>query len=146
MNCTINMKNSFPNPLLFSMVLIFILSCTNDIEEPSNSIYGRWAVSEVSSVSAIFIEAPDEEIIILDIKSDNTLELFLSTNICNGFFTLTGDDEISFNIGGCTKKCCDSDFSLFLFNMIQSTYKYSFVNDQLKLWTGSGLIKLETID
>ena len=57
----------------------------------------------------------------------------LDNNNCSGSFKTADDDNIEITEPGCTKMCCDSDFSNKVALMLPQVASYSIEENKLKL-------------
>ncbi len=84
---------------------------------------------------------------IIEFYKEGNYTLELDVNGCSGEFKLTGEGEIEITLAGCTKLCCDSDFSKKIQEMLSQVSSYSIERNKLKLnITGWGWINLELND
>ena len=84
---------------------------------------------------------------VIEFNNDGTYYLKLDMNSCIGIFTLTDNSGISMTAPGCTKICCDSEFSKKFVEMLPQVKSYQLENNNLKLEVPEwGWINLELND
>jgi hypothetical protein len=123
--------------LILIFLTSFILSSCekegNDEIKFDENIFGKWEVVEFMSVESMLYSKNDNYYPIIEFKNDGSFSLELDQNNCSGNFVLSGENEIEITGPGCTKMCCDSDFSNKVATMLPQVTTYSFDEETLKL-------------
>ena len=88
-----------------------IFSCDKNETEVRTGILGKWKATEFMSVESVAYPKKDGYNPVIEFNNDGTYYLKLDMNSCIGIFTLTDNSGISMTAPGCTKICCDSEFS-----------------------------------
>lgn len=140
------MKHS--NIKLFGLIFFLIFyTCNNDDDcACAGQIYGKWEVKEFMSIESVLYAKNDGFNPIIQFKQDGTISIRLDANICSSTFDLLSDTELNITDAGCTKICCDSDFSMKFLEMLPQVESYEIEHDELKLHVSSwGWMELEYI-
>jgi heat shock protein HslJ len=139
------MKNNVFTLLILLVVLLFS-SCDKGKNKITGNIYSTWEVVEFMSVESESNAKKDNYNPVIEFKEDGSFSLKLDANNCSGNFSLADGNAIEMGGPGCTKMCCDSDFSNKLTTLLPEVKSYSFEENILKLnvpdW---GWIKLELV-
>lgn len=130
--------------LLFVFLLIPFLSCKNDEIEMDNSIYNTWEITDFISVESRLYAKDKDYNPLIEILKDGSFNLELDVNHCCGNFEINSNQKIKFSGAGCTKICCDSEFSLKFIQMLSQVEGYELEGNSMKLDVpGWGWIQLE---
>lgn len=128
--------------IIFFMLAIF--SCDNDETIRKTNILGKWMATDFMSVESVLYSKKDGFNPVIEFKDDDSYILKLDMNSCMGNFTLPKNNIISLSASGCTKMCCDSEFSNKFVQMLPKVESYKIENNKLKLEVpGWGWINLE---
>ena len=127
------MKNNSLFNLVVLMLIIFLFSCEKSKCEGSGNIYQSWEVTDFMSVESVAYPKDNNYKPVIEFENDGRYSLKLDKNSCSGSFTLTGKNNISISAAGCTKICCDSEFSKKLTAMLPQVKDYSIEGSKLKL-------------
>ncbi len=119
--------------LIFSVLTLVIFSCEKDETVEESDIYGKWTVTDLMSVESVGYFKKDEFNPVIEIKKDGSYHLKLNVNNCIGDFTLYTNNQISLSPAGCTKICCDSEFSNKLVLMLPKVKTYRLEKNKLTL-------------
>lgn len=126
------------------LLIVFFVSCNKDNNEVADSIYYKWEVEYFMSAESLFYSKIDNYNPIIEFIKDGGFTLKLDANSCVGSFNLSDENSIEISSPGCTKICCDSDFSNKFSIMLSQVESYSINKNQLKLnVTGWGSINLK---
>ena len=134
------------------IVIIFFLtlsifSCDKNETEVGTGILGKWKATEFMSVESVAYPKKDGYNPVIEFNNDGSYYLKLDMNSCIGIFTLTDNSGISMTAPGCTKICCDSEFSKKFVQMLPQVKSYQLENNNLKLEVPEwGWINLELND
>jgi len=83
---------------------------------------------------------------LIEFKNDGTYLIKLDVNGCFGDFTLSNGNSISISASGCTKMCCDSQFSQKFIQMLPQVKTFEIEGSNLQLnIPGWGWIELEAV-
>jgi len=118
---------------IISLFMLAIFSCDKSEPDKTGSICGKWAVTDFISVESISYPKKDGFNPVIEIKIDGTYNLKLDMNSCMGNFTFSDPNMISFSASGCTKMCCDSEFSQKFTEMLPRVKTFSMEDRMLKL-------------
>lgn len=131
--------------VLFYLSILF--SCNKNEDEGSNAIYQSWLVLDFMSVESVAYPKDKDFNPVIKFKNDGSYSLKLDLNSCSGSFTLTGENNISISAAGCTKICCDSEFSKKFVAMLPRVSEYSIEGNKLKLnVSGWGWIEMKVVN
>lgn len=123
-----------------------LCACNDDDCNCTGDIYGKWEVKEFMSIESVLYAKNDGYNPIIEFKQDGTMEFQLDANMCSGEFEIIDETAINIEDAGCTKMCCDSDFSQKFVTMVSEVGTYEIEGDKLKLHvSGWGWIELEFI-
>ena len=137
------MKNYTALVFVF-LVIIFCLSCEKREHRVADDIFNKWEVVDFMSVESMYYAKTDNYSPVIEFAADGSFLLKLDRNSCFGSFTLSGENGISMSGPGCTKICCDSDFSIKLAVILSQVESYSFEENTMKLnVSGWGWINLK---
>lgn len=118
---------------IISVLILVMFSCNKSETKERISIYGKWEVNCFMSVESVLYQVKDGFFPEMEFKTDGSYYLKLEMNSCLGNFTLSGNDQISISDSGCTKICCDSDFSKKFVQLLPQVQSFQFENNILKL-------------
>ncbi len=107
--------------------------------EPVESIYGEWELIKVK-IDSKTLKAPDQ--IYLTINESNTVELSLEVNECLGEVQFGDSEDLALLMDGCTKECCDSQFSELFVTLFDNVYSIQFTRSKLILFNDEVRIHL----
>ena len=124
-------KYVFPIVIVLFSVLAF--SCDKDENPVVDNIYYTWEVVDFMSIESMLYAKDNNYNPTIEFKQDGSLNLKLDANSCFGSFETEGENNVSFSAVGCTKICCDSDFSNKLAAMLPRVESYDLEDDQLRL-------------
>lgn len=126
------------------LIIVFLFSCEKEKEKIAVDIYATWEVVDFMSIESVAYPKDNNYNPIIEFQQDGSFTLKLDRNNCLGSFTLSGVNGISIAGAGCTKICCDSDFSNKFVEMLSRVESYSFEENILKLNVSDwGWINLE---
>jgi heat shock protein HslJ len=124
--------------------MLAIFSCEKKETDEKASIYGKWVATDFMSVESVLYEKKDGFNPVIEFRSDGSYRLELDINSCQGDFTLSNSNSISLSASGCTKMCCDSEFSKKFTQILPQVESYHVENNKLKMEvSGWGWINLE---
>lgn len=125
-------KNNGFKILIFLFFVLFI-SCEKEKKETTDDIYNTWEVVDFMSIESMLYSKNNNYNPVIEFKNDGSFSLKLDANNCFGSFEITGENNLKIGAAGCTKICCDSDFSNKFVEMLSQVESYSFEDNQLKL-------------
>jgi len=117
---------------IFSM-LVILLSCHKDHDSHINSVLHTWEVKNFMSVESVTYPKIEGNRILIAFNQDGTYQLHLDVNHCLGTFRAGLNSQIEIGSSGCTKICCDSDFSVKLVEMLPQVISYFIDGKKLYL-------------
>lgn len=131
--------------LFFYLLIIAVLiSCKKDGESASGNLYSEWEVVGIISVESMLYSKDDNYNPIINFDENGRFTIKLDKNSCVGTYSLSGENEIKITGPGCTKICCDSDFSNKIVLMLPQVTSYSIEGNKLQLNVpGWGLINMK---
>ncbi|NQU52986.1 MAG: META domain-containing protein [Bacteroidetes bacterium] len=125
-------KNNGFKILIFLFFVLFI-SCEKEKKETTDDIYNTWEVVDFMSIESMLYSKNNNYNPVIEFKNDGSFSLKLDANNCFGSFEITSENNLKIGAAGCTKMCCDSDFSNKFVEMLSRVESYSFEDNQLKL-------------
>ena len=130
-------------PVLIFTVLFTVSSCDKN-NKNVNDIYHKWEVVDFLSPESLLYAKDNDFNPKIEFQENGSYTLQLDANNCSGNFILSEQDLINISEVGCTKMCCDSDFSNKIKEMLPQVNSYSIEKNKLKLNVpGWGWINLE---
>lgn len=133
--------------ILGTVILSFILlvGCEKDengrLEE---EFYDSWEVVDFLSIESMLYMKDNDYNPVITFKEDDSYTIKLDANSCMGTIETNGD-SVQFSAAGCTKMCCDSDFSKKFLLMLPQVRSYTFAEGDLRLEVpGWGWINLKS--
>ena len=130
-----------------SLLMLSVVSRDKNETEVQTDILGKWKAIEFMSIESMAYSKKDGYNPEIEFNGDGTYNLKLDMNGCIGNFTLSDNSGISITAPGCTKMCCDSEFSKKFVQMLPRVELYQFEGANLKLDVpGWGWINLELND
>jgi len=130
--------------IFVSFFILVVSSCDKSGTEENGNIYGKWNATDLMSVESFAYSKKDSFKPEIEFNEDGTYHLKLEMNTCTGSFTLSAGNGISLSASGCTKICCDSEFSQKFVQMLPQVKSYNLENNKLKLEVpGWGWIEVE---
>lgn len=132
---------------LIILGLVFQVSCKYDALQDEPTPIGLEQTWINTSLQTVYSTVPcgftPEHRISITFKSDQTFLLNLDTNTCIGEYS-SDNNNIFISPLGCTKKCCDSEFSIKILELLPGVDSYTIRGSELTLWiSGGGFIKWE---
>lgn len=110
-------------------------------------MYGKWEVTGFMTVESMAYPTKNGFYPIIEFRDDGSYKLKLDVNSCLGNFALLENNQITLTVSGCTKMCCDSEFSNKLIQMLPQVESYQIESNILKLEVPDwGWINLELND
>lgn len=130
---------------LISLLIFVSFSCQNENEEQlASDIYYTWEIVDFMSIESIYYGKPENSKILITFNKDGKYSLQLDVNSCGGSFKISNENKLEISGPGCTKMCCDSDFSNKIAIMLSQVETYTLEGNTLKLnVTAWGWINLE---
>ncbi|WP_167616144.1 META domain-containing protein [Maribellus sediminis] len=119
--------------LLFLLALVLLSSCRDKDNNLDDSILGKWEIKEFMSLESVLYAKDADYSPIIEFNDDGTYSLQLDRNGCVGSFEFGDDDAISISAAGCTKICCDSDFSEKATAMLPQVERFVLQKNELEL-------------
>lgn len=119
--------------LILVLFLIPYLSCKNGKSEIESWVYNTWEVTEIISVESRMSEKNNNYNPIIEIKEDGNYNIELDVNHCYGNFEIASNNQITFSGAGCTKICCDSEFSQKFTQLLPQVCSYEIEGNKMKL-------------
>lgn len=140
------MRNSVLKLFVFSLLISFYACNDDDCGCNDGNIVGKWEVKEFMSVESVLFAKDDDYNPTIEFKSDGTTAIRLDVNSCFGDYELGDEPTINISDSGCTKICCDSDFSKKFIEMLPQVGSYEIEDNMLKfIISGWGWIELELV-
>jgi hypothetical protein len=104
----------YSNFKVFVVVLFIIFNaCTTGVDcRSTREIYGKWEVKKFLAIESVKQAKNEVYNPVAEFKQDGTVDIQLDANTCSGGFDLLGETEINIGNTGCTKICCDNEFSI----------------------------------
>lgn len=123
-----------------------LFSCKKD-GGSTGSLYRTWKATEFMSLESVAYPKIEGNKILLTFNQAGSYSLKLDINYCNGNFTSGENNQMQILSPGCSKACCDSQFSEKLTTMLPKVTSYSIEGNTLKLnvpqW---GYIEFESVE
>jgi len=130
--------------LLFILLFGYTFNSCNRHDDVAIEIYNRWEVVDFISVESILYAKDNDFNPVIQFQKNGCYTLQLDVNNCTESFSLSGNEGIEITAAGCTKICCDSDFSNKITEMLAQVDSYSIEKNKMKLnVSGWGWINLE---
>lgn len=128
------------------VVLFFILlnvSCDEKHEELID-LNNSWEVVDFMSIESVMYAKDKDFSPVIEFHENGTYSLQLDLNSCSGSFELIREKGINITAAGCTKICCDSNFSNKFVLMLPQVTSYLIDGNTMKLdVSGWGWINLK---
>lgn len=118
---------------IFVFLLAFVFSCVKNQTDEGTSIYGKWEVTGFNSVESAAYSIIDGFYPVIEFNNDGSYNLKLDVNSCFGSIVLSENNRILISAAGCTKMCCDSEFSQKFVQILPRVESYQIENNNLKL-------------
>lgn len=140
------MKNFLKNTVIVFFLLVINVSCDEKHDE-FVGIINRWEVVDFMSIESVMYAKDKEFNPIIEFHENGSYSLQLDLNSCSGSFELIREKGINITTAGCTKICCDSEFSRKFVLMLPQVTSYSIEGNKMKLdISGWGWINLKLHD
>ena len=114
-------------------ILFILMSCHKDSDSEADSIFHTWEAKHFISLESLGYPKIDGNRILITFNTDGTYHLQLDMNQCNGTFQPGSQSLIIIGAAGCTKICCDSDFSIKLAEMLPKVTSFKIDGNSLQL-------------
>lgn len=118
---------------IISVLILVMCSCEKSETETRISIYGEWELIDFMSVESYAYPKDDGFNPVIEFQTGGSYILKLDANNCFGDFTMSNGNSISISAPGCTKMCCDSEFSQKFVAMLSQVKTFQIENNKLKL-------------
>ncbi|WP_297096952.1 META domain-containing protein [uncultured Draconibacterium sp.] len=118
--------------LVFFVASLLFSACDDDCNCDSKLV-GQWEVDDFMSVESAVYPKDDNYNPLIEFNGDGSYNIALDVNICGGDYSLNSTDSISISGAGCTKICCDSEFSKKIATMLPQVSAYTVDGDELRL-------------
>lgn len=139
------MKAIFYVLILWGIVLVG--SCQDEVTVGDDDIYHTWEATGFMSLESVAYPKKDNYSPRLTFKRDGKYSLKLDMNSCMGTFEKGENNSISIQSAGCTKICCDSQFSEKLAGMLSKVTSYTIKGDLLQLHVeGWGYVECKRVE
>lgn len=113
--------------------MLVLFSCDKKENDVVDDIFNTWEVVDFMSIESVYYGKNPDVPVLITFEQNETYQLNLDVNSCSGGFILADDGNIEISIPGCTKMCCDSDFSNKVAQMLPQVTTYSIEGNILKL-------------
>lgn len=135
--------NSFRFCYITLLIFLIPVSCNRN-DDLANDIYNRWEIKDFISVESVLYTRDNDYHPVIEFTKNGSVSLKLDANSCIGNFSLSEQKEVKISMAGCTKICCDSDFSKKTLEMLSRVKSYSIEKNNMKLYVPEwGWISLE---
>ncbi|MFY9153313.1 MAG: META domain-containing protein [Prolixibacteraceae bacterium] len=114
-------------------LLILLISCHKDKETVADSIFHTWEVRTFMSIESVAYPRIEGNQILITFNPNGTYQLELDVNHCLGTFTPGFESKLSIGPTGCTKICCDSEFSIKLVSTLPKVTSWNIDGNSLNL-------------
>ena len=133
--------------LAFILIAGLIVACKNEELLKGDGLYGKWEATSFASLESISYPKKEGYSPIITFMKDGKYELKLDVNSCNGSYLILARN-IEITHPGCTKICCDSDFSKKFAAMLSRVSSFTIErNHNLYLYINDwGFIILDKIE
>ncbi len=126
------------------LLMLFMFSCDKNETEYVSDLYRKWEVTEFIMVDQVDYLKINGFNPLIEFRDDGTYNIKLDMNMCIGTYNLTEPNKILVTTSGCTKICCDSEFSNKFVQMLPRVQSFLFEKNKLILEIpGWGLMKLQ---
>lgn len=126
--------------------LISILSCEGE-GDYDPGIYQQWEITDIAAVEQRFYPKDNDYSPFIEFEENGEINLALDVNLCTGSFTADRSGAINISMMGCTKICCDSEFSAKVAETLPLVDSFRVSNNQLHLIVNNwGMLILERPD
>ncbi|MFY9153450.1 MAG: META domain-containing protein [Prolixibacteraceae bacterium] len=138
---------SFYQCLAFISLLFFLISCYKDHDSEVDSIFHTWEAKNFISIESVAYPKFEGHQILITFNPNGTYQLQLDVNQCLGTYQSGFNSQIGIGSAGCTKICCDSEFSIKLVEMLPKVGSFKINGKTLNLEVPNwGWIEFERIE
>ena len=130
--------------ILFLSIPLLHLSC-DCTETDLSGIVRTWQIVSVHTVDSTDPNLNPEDNLTITFHDDQTYDLSLEVNKCQGNYSVWENDSIEISYPVCTEMCCDSEFSGKLLGLLPYTTTYRIDRSRLLLYAENGFVKLENV-
>lgn len=130
---------------IVSILLMSIsINACQKIEGPAGDVFKTWEVKDFVSIENSSYARDENSPIYISINDDQTYNLQLEQNTCQGEILGITELTIIMEQPGCTKMCCESSFSRRFEELIPSISMYKVTGTTLRLYIKNwGFIECE---
>jgi len=117
-------------------VLLFVVinvSCSEKECDCTTEIFTVWEAVGFISLESMSYGKDDNYSPVIEFKENGKIDVRLDANTCFGNFELFDEGGLEIGTVGCTKICCDSDFSVKFTEMLPQVTSYSIDGKTMKL-------------
>lgn len=118
---------------IISLIALVLFSCDKSENHIADDMYNTWEVIDFMSIESVSYAKNSDVPILITFEQNEIYQLNLDVNSCSGSFVLADDGNIEISVPGCTKMCCDSDFSNKVTTMLPQVTSYTIEGNMLKL-------------
>ena len=113
-------------------LIVFLISCRQN-EILNSTLLTTWEAKSFISVESVAYPKDETNKILLTFGKSSLCNLKLDINTCTSEYTLSQKNLIEIESPGCSKVCCDSQFSQKLVTMLSQVTSYTIDGKKLKL-------------
>lgn len=133
--------------LTFLSVFRLVCSCQEEVVAGDNELLHTWEATGFMSLESVAYPKNDNYSPRLTFKRDGKYSLKLDMNSCMGSFEKGEGNSLSIQSAGCTKICCDSQFSEKLAGMLSRVTSYTIEKNTMQLHVpGWGYIECKRVE
>ena len=125
--------------ILTILLTLSLVACSKDDIDVSNLLY-IWTVVSIQTIDSIILYIPPEEKVTITFQKNNTFNVQLEVNVCEGNFNIAVPNSMSINSVGCAYAYCDSEFSQKFIELLPQTTTYTI---GLTLFNNLGFLGLD---
>lgn len=116
-----------------ALVLFLFLGCDKEETKNDKALYNTWEIVDFISIESRAYAKKDGFNPKIEFKHNGSLSLRLDANGCFGSFKVLSENKIEILPIGCTKMCCDSDYSQKIAQMLSQVTTYKIDGKTMKL-------------
>lgn len=118
--------------LIGAFLVLSLISCRKH-DGADLRLFSTWEATNFVSLESVAYPKNEGTKILLIFHKSGIYQLKLDINNCGGTFISGSANQLKLTSPGCTKVCCDSQFSDKLVSMLSSVASYSINKNALKL-------------
>lgn len=133
--------------VLILLGIVLVGSCQDEGMAANNELYHTWEATGFISLESVAYPKMNNYSPRVTFTKDGKYSLKLDVNSCMGSFEKGENNSIRIQSAGCTRICCDSQFSVKMADMLSKVTSYTIEKNKLQLHVpGWGYVECKLVE